>query len=68
MFWSFCLNIGQETALGHQAKLVVCVLSVENKIDAFWLAAPPYQVSDELKVWIPNPILNVLNAELFYED
>ena len=50
----FCLTIGQDTALGPQAKLFVCVLSVENKIDAFRSAAPPYQVSDELKVRIPT--------------
>jgi hypothetical protein len=44
------LNIGQDTALGRQAKLFVCLLSVENKIDTFRSATPPYQVSDELKV------------------
>jgi hypothetical protein len=37
-------------ALGHQAKLFVCLLGVENKIDTFRSAAPPYQVLDELKV------------------
>ena len=53
VFLSFCLIIsGKDTALGHQAKLFVCVLSVENKINTFQLAAPPYQVLDELKVWL----------------
>jgi len=50
MHFGPCLTVGQETALGRQAKLFVCLLSVENKIDAFRSAAPPYQVSDELKV------------------
>jgi len=53
IFLSFCLIItGKDTALGCQAKLFVCVLSVENKINTFWLAALPYQVLDELKVWL----------------
>jgi len=47
-----CLNIGQDTALGRQAKLFVCILSLENKVDAFRSAAPPYQLSDELKVCV----------------
>ncbi|KJA16691.1 hypothetical protein HYPSUDRAFT_144977, partial [Hypholoma sublateritium FD-334 SS-4] len=46
--------------LGRQAKLFVCVLSVENKIDAFRSAAPPYQVSDELKTNINNYAIAVL--------
>lgn len=50
----------QETALGRQAKLFVSVLSVENKIDAFRSATPPYQVSDELKTNINNYALAVL--------
>jgi hypothetical protein len=60
-----CLNIGQDTALGRQAKLFACIMSLENKVDAFRLAAPPYQLSDELKVCnitvlflvIPPPLL-----------
>ncbi|KDR65174.1 hypothetical protein GALMADRAFT_44440, partial [Galerina marginata CBS 339.88] len=48
------------TALGRQAKLFVCLLSVENKVDAFRSAAPPYQVSDELKTNIGNYSLAVL--------
>ena len=46
------LNIGQDTALGRQAKLYACILSLENKVDAFRSAAPPYQLSDELKVCV----------------
>ncbi|KJA14957.1 hypothetical protein HYPSUDRAFT_149710, partial [Hypholoma sublateritium FD-334 SS-4] len=34
--------------------LFVCMLSVENKIDAFRSAAPPYQLSEELKTNINN--------------
>ena len=44
------LNIGQDSALGQQAKLFTCILSLENKVDAFRSAVPPYQLSDELKV------------------
>jgi len=47
-----CLNLGQDTALGRQAKLFACVLALENKVDAFRSAAPPYQLSDKLKVSI----------------
>ena len=36
--------------LGRQAKLFVGMLSLENKVDAFRSAAPPYQLSEELKV------------------
>ena len=54
MHFGPCLTVGQETALGRQAKLFVCLLSVENKVDAFRSAAPPYQVSDELKVRVPT--------------
>ncbi|KAF8952144.1 hypothetical protein BDZ97DRAFT_1880774 [Flammula alnicola] len=50
----------RDTALGRQAKLFVCVLSVENKIDAFRSAAPPYQVSDELKTNVNNYAVAVL--------
>ena len=46
------LNIGQDSALGRQAKLFTCILSLENKVDAFRSAVPPYQLSDELKVCI----------------
>ena len=46
------LNIGQDTALGRQAKLLACIMSLDNKVDAFRSAAPPYQLSDELKVCI----------------
>ncbi len=49
---TYDLNFPKDSALGRQAKLFVCVLSVENKIDAFRSATPPYQVSDELKVHI----------------
>lgn len=51
-FSSSILNIGQDTTLGRQAKLFVSLLSVENKIDVFRSAAPPYQVTDELKACI----------------
>jgi len=60
-----CLIIGQDTALGRQAKLFACVLSLENKVDAFRSAAPPYQLSDELKVsiiTISSPMPSPLNA------
>jgi hypothetical protein len=50
----------QESALGRQAKLFVCLLSVENKIDTFRSAAPPYQVSDGLKTNINNYSVAVL--------
>lgn len=40
----------QDTALGRQAKLFICLLLIENKIESFRSAAPPYQLSDELKV------------------
>lgn len=43
-----------DTALGRQTKLFVSVLSLENKVDAFRSAAPPYQLSDELKTNISN--------------
>ena len=53
MYLALCdLNTPKDSALGRQAKLFVCILSVENKIDAFRSATPPYQVSDELKVRI----------------
>lgn len=60
-----CLTFFQDTALGRQAKLFVCMLSVENKIDTFRSAAPPYQLSEELKVRIISNILlmaSMLNA------
>ncbi|KJA24848.1 hypothetical protein HYPSUDRAFT_135656, partial [Hypholoma sublateritium FD-334 SS-4] len=51
--------------LGRQAKLYVCLLAIENKVDAFKSATPPYQVSEELKVNIANYSLAVLlSAEI----
>jgi len=44
------LSTAQDTAPGRQAKLFITILSLENKVDAFQSAAPPYQVSEELKV------------------
>ena len=54
-FLYLTLNIGyyQDTALGRQAKLFAFIMSIENKIDAFQSAAPPYQLSEELKVCFP---------------
>ena len=52
-----CLNIDQDTALGRQAKLFACILALENKVNTFRSAAPPYQLSDELKVHV-NPVLH----------
>ncbi|KIJ89892.1 hypothetical protein K443DRAFT_15720 [Laccaria amethystina LaAM-08-1] len=49
-----------ESALGRQAKLFVCLLSVKNKIDTFRSAAPPYQVLDGLKTNINNYSIAVL--------
>jgi hypothetical protein len=51
-FSCLCLNIGyyQDTPLGRQAKLFASIMSIDNKIDAFQSAAPPYQLSEELKV------------------
>jgi hypothetical protein len=46
------MNFGQDTALGRQAKLFVCVLALGNKLDNIRSAAPPYQLSEELKVRI----------------
>ena len=62
--WCLCLNIGQDTALGRQAKLFACILSLENKVDAFRSAAPPYQLSDELKVCVAilSPVSHCLTA------
>jgi hypothetical protein len=37
------MNIGQDTALGHQAKLFVHMLALENKLDTIRSAAPLYQ-------------------------
>lgn len=45
-----CLNVGQDAALGRQAKLFTRVLALESKLDTIRSAAPPYQLSDELKV------------------
>jgi hypothetical protein len=44
------MNIGQDMALGHQAKLFVHVLALENKLNTIRSAVPPYQLSEELKV------------------
>ncbi|CAA7263726.1 unnamed protein product [Cyclocybe aegerita] len=49
-----------DTVLGRQAKLFACILSLENKIDTFRSAAPPYQLSDELKTNITNYGIAVL--------
>lgn len=46
----FTLKSSQESAAGRQARLYIAILSIENKIDTFRSAAPPYQVSEELKV------------------
>ncbi|KDR81336.1 hypothetical protein GALMADRAFT_59843, partial [Galerina marginata CBS 339.88] len=48
------------TPLGRQAKLLICLLSVENKVDTFQSAAPPFQISEELKTNIHNYALAVL--------
>ncbi len=44
------IDIVQDSAVGRQARIFVCLLSIENKIEAFQSASPPYQVSEELKV------------------
>ncbi|PPQ93830.1 hypothetical protein CVT25_013539 [Psilocybe cyanescens] len=49
-----------DTALGRQAKLFTCILSLENKVDAFRSAAPPYQLSEDLKTNINNYGIAVL--------
>ncbi|KAF8957492.1 hypothetical protein BDZ97DRAFT_1762884 [Flammula alnicola] len=49
-----------DSPLGRQAKLLICLLSVENKVDSFQSAAPPFQVSEELKTNISNYALAVL--------
>ena len=61
MSWCLYLNIRQDTALGRQAKLFICVLSLENKVDAFRSASPPFQLSEELKVCI---ILSYMFSQL----
>ena len=43
-------DIKQDTVLGRQAKLFIGMMSLENKVDAFRSATPPYQLSEELKV------------------
>jgi len=65
MSWCLYLNIRQDTALGRQAKLFICVLSLENKVDAFRSASPAFQLSEELKVCI-NLVLYVPAAEMPY--
>jgi len=47
----------QDMALGQKAKLFVSQLTLENKLDAIRSAAPAYQISEELKVWIAVPNL-----------
>ncbi|KAF8914281.1 hypothetical protein CPB84DRAFT_1841008 [Gymnopilus junonius] len=42
------------------AKIYVCLLSIENKVDTFRSATPPYQVSEALKTNINNYSLGVL--------
>jgi len=49
-----------DTVLGRQAKLFACILALENKVDTFRSAAPPYQLSDELKTNITNYGIAVL--------
>ncbi|KJA18026.1 hypothetical protein HYPSUDRAFT_205753 [Hypholoma sublateritium FD-334 SS-4] len=49
-----------DSALGRQARIFVCLLSIENKIEAFQSATPPYQVSEELKTNINNYAVAVL--------
>ncbi|PPQ95068.1 hypothetical protein CVT25_002255 [Psilocybe cyanescens] len=50
----------QDTPMGCQAKLFVCLFLVKNKINTFQLAIPPYQISDELKTNINNYTLAIL--------
>lgn len=45
-------KIGQDSALGQQAKLFMLLIAVENKINAQQSAAPPYTLSEDLKVCI----------------
>ena len=58
------LSTAQDSAPGRQAKLFITILSLENKIDAFRSAAPPYQVSEELKVCfvLMRTLVDVLNG------
>ena len=46
------LNVGQDTALGQHVQLFAHVLALENKVNAIQVAAPLYQLSDELKLCI----------------
>lgn len=57
-------GVVQDSALGRQAKLYVCLLSIESKVDAFKSATPPYQVSEELKACLPSSEL--INHLLYY--
>lgn len=50
----------QDSATGRQAKIFIAILSIENKIDTFRSAAPPYHVSEELKVC--NHLIKPFNA------
>jgi len=58
------LSTAQDTAPGRQAKLFITILSLESKVDAFRSAAPPYQVSEELKVCfvLMRTLMDVLNG------
>ncbi|PPQ73479.1 hypothetical protein CVT25_000159 [Psilocybe cyanescens] len=49
-----------DTVPGQQAKIFITILLLENKVDTFQSAAPPYQVSEELKTNINNYALAVL--------
>lgn len=68
--FKLCLNIfhWQDSALGRQARLFTCLLSVENKVDAFKSAAPPYQVSEELKVCFQTFLNDLTAINRFYID
>lgn len=46
----YILKTVKDTVLGRQAKLFIGMLSLENKVDNFRSATPPYQLSEELKV------------------
>ncbi|KAF8809720.1 hypothetical protein BYT27DRAFT_7222310 [Phlegmacium glaucopus] len=53
-------TLSSDTALGRQAKLFAFIMSIDNKVDAFQSATPPYQLSKELKTNINNYALAVL--------
>jgi hypothetical protein len=58
------LSTAQDTAPGRQAKLFITILSLESKVDVLRSAAPPYQVSEELKVCfvLMRTLMHVLNG------